>query len=330
MKIKKEVKIGLFAIIVIVVAWWGIKWLKGSNLLSRENTYYAFYEDVAGLQVSSRVWIRGVEVGNVSQIELSGDIVKVSISVKRKYADLITENSTAVIGESGLMGGQQITIVRNAATEPLADGGELLSQVDTGLMGMLEKRAGALIESLDATLENLNNILGDNRGTIHGLLANLENATSLLDGMLSSQRTNIEGAVRDFKNFTGTLAASSSRIESMIDNLDTFTGELGQSNIVEQLQSTVESLNGIIAAVSEAEGSAGKLIYDDELYESLDAASANLAALLADLKENPMRYVHFSLFGSSEQKAARKQARIDRREARRAAKNGTAPEQCPN
>ena len=102
MKIKKEVKIGLFAIIVIVVAWWGIKWLKGSNLLSRENTYYAFYEDVAGLQVSSRVWIRGVEVGNVSQIELSGDIVKVSISVKRKYADLITENSTAVIGESGL------------------------------------------------------------------------------------------------------------------------------------------------------------------------------------------------------------------------------------
>ena len=130
MKIKKEVKIGLFAIIVIVVAWWGIKWLKGSNLLSRENTYYAYYEDVAGLQVSSRVWIRGVEVGNVSQIELSGDIVKVSISIKRKYADLITENSTAVIGESGLMGGQQITIVRNAATEPLADGGELLSQVD--------------------------------------------------------------------------------------------------------------------------------------------------------------------------------------------------------
>ncbi len=303
MKIKKEVKIGLFAIIVIVVAWWGIKWLKGSNLLSRENTYYAYYEDVAGLQVSSRVWIRGVEVGNVSQIELSGDIVKVSISIKRKYADLITENSTAVIGESGLMGGQQITIVRNSSTAPLADGGELLSQVDTGLMGMLEKRAGALIESLDATLENLNNILGDNRGTIHGLLA---------------------------KSFTGTLAANSSRIESMIDNLDTFTGELGQSNIVGQLQTTVESLNGIIAAVSEAEGSAGKLIYDDELYESLDAASANLAALLADLKENPMRYVHFSLFGSSEQKAARKQARIDRREARRAAKNGTAPEQCPN
>ena len=218
----------------------------------------------------------------------------------------------------------------NLSLEIRADGGELLSQVDTGLMGMLEKRAGALIESLDATLENLNNILGDNRGTIHGLLANLENATSLLDGMLSSQRTNIEGAVRDFKSFTGTLAASSSRIESMIDNLDTFTGELGQSNIVEQLQTTVESLNGIIAAVSEAEGSAGKLIYDDELYESLDAASANLAALLADLKENPMRYVHFSLFGSSEQKAARKQARIDRREARRAAKNATAPEQCPN
>lgn len=330
MKIKKEVKIGLFAIIVIAVAWWGIKWLKGSNLLSRENTYYAYYDDVAGLQVSSRVWIRGVEVGNVSDIELSGDMVKVSISIKRKYVDLITENSKAVIGESGLMGGQQITIVRNSAAAPLADGGELLSEVDMGLMGMLENKAGELMESLGSTLDNLNGILGDNRGTIRDLMANLENTTSQLNGMLSSQRSNIEGAVCDFKSFTGTLAASSSRIESMVDNLDAFTGELGQSNIVEQLQTTVESLNGIIAAVSEAEGSAGKLIYDDKLYDSLDAASANLAALLADLKENPMRYVHFSLFGSSEQKAARKQARIDKREARRAAKNGTASEQCLN
>ncbi len=320
MKIRKEVKIGLFAIIVIVVAWWGIKWLGGRNIFSRENTYYAYYDDVAGLQVSSRVFIRGVEVGNIGEIDLSLERVKVAINVKREFADMIPENSVAVIASSGLMGGQQITIVQGDSKSLLADGGEMRAEVDAGLMGMLQDKAGSLIGELEQTLSSLNGILGDNRQNIRDLLADLEGAASTLDGMLRSQRSNIEGAVGDFKTFTGTLAANTSRIDSMIGSLDEFTSELSQSHVIGELQKTVESLNTAVAAINNAEGSAGKLIYDDRLYDSLDEASANLSALLADLKEHPTRYVHFSLFGQSEEKAARREARAAEREAKRAAK----------
>lgn len=320
MKLRKEVKIGFFAIVVIVVAWWGIKWLGGRNIFSSENTYYAYYDDVAGLQVSSRVFIRGVEVGNVGDIDLSSERVKVAINVKREFVDLIPENSTAVIVSSGLMGGQQITIVQGDAKGVLADGAEMRAEVDAGLMGMLEQKAGSLVDELERTLSSLSGILGDNREGIRDLLANLESATSTLDDMLRSQRSNIEGAVADFKGFTGTLAANSSRLDSMMGNLDEFASELSQSHVVGELQKTVESLNAVVAAVNNAEGSAGKLIYDDTLYDSLGEASANLSALLADLKEHPMRYVHFSLFGSSEDKAARKQARAEQKAAKRAAR----------
>lgn len=320
MKIRKEVRIGFFAIIVIVIAWWGIKWLGGRNIFSRENTYYAYYDDVAGLQVSSRVYIRGVEVGNIGSIDLSLERVKVAINVKREFADMIPENSVAVITSSGLMGGQQITIMQGDAKSLLADGGQMRAEVDAGLMGMLQQKAGSLIDGLEQTLSSLNGLLTDNSQSVHDLLANLEGATSTLDDMLRSQRANIEGAVKDFKGFTGTLAANSSRIDSMMGNLDDFTSELSQSHVIEELQKTVESLNTVVAAVNNAEGSAGKLIYDDKLYDSLGEASANLSALLADLKEHPMRYVHFSLFGSSENKAARREARAARREARREAK----------
>ncbi|MDE6140730.1 MAG: MCE family protein [Alistipes sp.] len=320
MKLRKEVRIGFFAIIVIVVAWWGIKWLGGRNIFSSENTYYAYYDDVAGLQVSSRVFIRGVEVGNISDIDLSLDRVKVAINVKREFAGLIPENSVAVIASSGLMGGQQITIVQGDAGRVLADGGEIAAEVDAGLMGMLEQKAGALIDELEQTLSSLGGILGDNRQSIRDLLANLESATSTLDEMLRSQRSDIEGAIGDFKDFTGALAANTSRIDSMIGNLDDFTSELSQSHVVGELQKTVESLNAVVAAVGNAEGSVGKLIYDGRLYDSLEEASANLSALLADLKEHPMRYVHFSMFGSSEDKAARREARAAEKEAKRAAK----------
>ena len=54
MKLSKEFKIGFFAVVVIAVAWWGVKWLEGSNLLRRSDTYYVYYDNVAGLQQSSR------------------------------------------------------------------------------------------------------------------------------------------------------------------------------------------------------------------------------------------------------------------------------------
>jgi phospholipid/cholesterol/gamma-HCH transport system substrate-binding protein len=116
------------------------------------------------------------------------------------------------------------------------------------------------------------------------------------------------------------LAENEARIDSMLANLDNFTGELAETDVVSKLTTTVESLNGVLAEINNQEGTVGKLLNDSELYDSLNTAGNNLGLLLEDLKANPMRYVHFSLFGTSEQKIAEKEAK---REARRAKREAT-------
>ena len=318
MKIRREFKVGIFAVIVILVSWWGIKWLQGQDLFKAYNTYTIRYESVSrDLKVSSRVYLLGVNVGNVSAIDLRSEGVFVEIAVENKYAALIPEDSEAMITE-GLMGGAQIEIKQGESKQELPDGGEMTGALDKGLMGMVADKGTELIDGLNTTIESVNTILGDNSANITSLVANLESMSASIDALLSSGK--IDGAVSDLQSFTATLAENTGRIESMISNLDTFTGDLAEADIIKQLNTTVTSLNEVLASIESGDGSIGMLLNDKQLYEALNTAGENLGALLEDLKANPMRYVHFSLFGKSEEQIAQKQAKREARAEKRAAK----------
>lgn len=318
MKIKRELKVGVFAVLVIAVAWWGIKWLGGQNVLLTNNIYYVYYDDVSGLQESSEVKLRGVKVGNVTDIVLERDRVLVELAVETKYEDMIPSNSIAEIGAAGLMGGVEIVIKQGDSAEPIANDAFLEGRVKPDMIGMLADGGSALIEELNATVESLHTMLDGNSETITSLVANLESVTATIDKVLASGQ--IQGALNNLSSFTDTLAENEARIDSMLANLDNFTGELAEADVVSKLTTTVESLNGVLAEINNQEGTVGKLLNDSELYDSLNTAGNNLGLLLEDLKANPMRYVHFSLFGTSEQKLAEKEAK---REARRAKREAT-------
>ena len=318
MKIKRELKVGVFAVLVIAVAWWGIKWLGGQNVLLTNNIYYVYYDDVSGLQESSEVKLRGVKVGNVTDIVLERDRGVVELAVETKYEDLIPSNSIAEMGAAGLMGGVEIVIKQGDSAEPIANDGFLEGRVKPDMIGMLADGGSALIEELNATVESLHAMLDGNSETITSLVANLESVTATIDKVLASGQ--IQGALNNLSSFTDTLAENEARIDSMLANLDNFTGELAEADVVSKLTTTVESLNGVLAEINNQEGTVGKLLNDSELYDSLNTAGNNLGLLLEDLKANPMRYVHFSLFGTSEQKIAEKEAK---REARRAKREAT-------
>lgn len=318
MKIKRELKVGVFAVLVIAVAWWGIKWLGGQNVLLTNNIYYVYYDDVSGLQESSEVKLRGVKVGNVTDIVLERDRVLVELAVETKYEDMIPSNSIAEMGAAGLMGGVEIVIKQGDSAEPIANDGFLEGRVKPDMIGMLADGGSALIEELNATVESLHTMLDGNSEAITSLVANLESVTATIDKVLASGQ--IQGALNNLSSFTDTLAENEARIDSMLANLDNFTGELAEADVVSKLTTTVESLNGVLAEINNQEGTVGKLLNDSELYDSLNTAGNNLGLLLEDLKANPMRYVHFSLFGTSEQKIAEKEAK---REARRAKREAT-------
>ena len=318
MKIKRELKVGVFAVLVIAVAWWGIKWLGGQNVLLTNNIYYVYYDDVSGLQESSEVKLRGVKVGNVTDIVLERDRVLVELAVETKYEDMIPSNSIAEMGAAGLMGGVEIVIKQGDSAEPIANDAFLEGRVKPDMIGMLADGGSALIEELNATVESLHTMLDGNSETITSLVANLESVTATIDKVLASGQ--IQGALNNLSSFTDTLAENEARIDTMLANLDNFTGELAETDVVSKLTTTVESLNGVLAEINNQEGTVGKLLNDSELYDSLNTAGNNLGLLLEDLKANPMRYVHFSLFGTSEQKIAEKEAK---REARRAKREAT-------
>ena len=243
MKIKRELKVGVFAVLVIAVAWWGIKWLGGQNVLLTNNFYYVYYDDVSGLQEASEVKLRGVKVGNVTAIVLERDRVLVELAVETKYEDMIPSNSIAEMGAAGLMGGVEIVIKQGDSAEPIANDAFLEGRVKPDMIGMLADGGSALIEELNATVESLHTMLDGNSEAITSLVANLESVTATIDKVLASGQ--IQGALNNLSSFTDTLAENEARIDSMLANLDNFTGELAEADVVSKLTTTVESLNGV-------------------------------------------------------------------------------------
>ena len=327
MKIRKEFKIGVFAVAVILVSWWGIKWLQGQNLLLSSNSYYAYYEDVSGLMVSSRVMLRGVQVGNVQDIELEDDKVRIEMLIEDEYAALIPANSVAELGSASLMGGTQISIIQGDSREMVKPEAVITGRIKPDLVGTMSDKAGELLDGLNTTVGGINELLSTNREAIDNMITNLEAMTTSINSMLSAARSDINGTLSNLRSFTGTLAANSGRIEAMIGNLDKVTTDLAEANFVEQLDSTLTSLDSIVKTIEEGDGTAGMLINDKALYESLNNAGDNLAQLLEDLKANPMRYVHFSLFGKSEEQIAEKAAKKAAREQKRAEKKAANSEE---
>ena len=324
MKLKSAFKVGVFTVIVILVSWWGIKWLGGQNIFLTNNSYYVYFDDVTGLQESSRVKMRGVEVGNVRSITLMEDKVKVEIAIDADYEDMIPDNSIAEIASAGLMGGMEIYIIQGDSETSMPDGGTFEGRVRPDMLGSLADKGGELLDGLNVTVENLNTLLEANSENIGKLVANLESVTASIDEMLTASSDEIEGALGDLHSFTTKLSESSADIQAMITNLESFSGDLADADIVEKLNTTVESLNGVLSTIENAEGSVGKLLNDTELYDSLTTASDNLGLLLEDVKARPMRYVNISVFGKSpekiEEKAAKKAAKEAEKAAKRAAK----------
>lgn len=299
MRISREFKIGLFAVAVIAVAWWGIQWLGGENILRRSNVCYVYYQNIAGLQESSRVTMRGVDIGNVSKITLGRDSVEVVLNIERSYVDMIPDNSIAEICASGIMSGVEVAILQGDSSDIIASGSVLQGRVKPDMLGALTDKGTALMEGMSQTVESVNRLLAINSENLTSFVSNLERVGLSISSIVEATAGNIDNAMADIEQFTSALAESTDNIERIVANFDAVTADVAERDIVAKLSTALDSLNGVLTAVSSGDGTASQLIADKQLYNSLTEAGSNLGALLEDVKENPARYVHFSLFGGA-------------------------------
>lgn len=323
---KKEVKIGIFAVAMILCAWGGIRFLSGFDIFSRSADYYAAYDQVNGVQSASPVMMKGVKVGTVSEILFNPGAdsrVVLRLNIRRSYA--IPSDSEAKIVSTSLMGSKAVEIVLGHSAVMLEKGDTIRSSRDRDMMDMaateldfFKQKISQLTAELSVTLTSIHTLLDENAADIKGLTAHLNSISGNLDDVLSSEKEGLRRAVQGLSEFSGALGANAGRIDTLMGNLAAFSDRLADAEVVENLDRSLAELDTLLGRINEGEGTVGKLMNDKELYTSLQQAGENLSQLLADLKEHPGRYVHFSLFGRSEAKEQARQAKLAAKaEARR-------------
>ena len=329
---KREVKIGIFGVAMILLLWGGIRFLSGLDVFSRNAEYVAVYDQVSGVQEASAVMMKGVKVGTVSAIVLDpkrSDKVAIHLLVKRSYP--VPADSEARIFSDGLMGGKAVEIVLGHSTELLSDGDTIRSSRDRDLMDVagseldfFKQKFATIADDLSRTLNNLNTILEANSAHLNATLANLESLSGDMAELMGEEKAELQAAIEGLSAFAAMLGENAPRVDSLMMGANNLVTSLDEEAFGEKLSSAVASLDALMAKIDEGEGSLGLLMNDKAMYENLTLASENLALLLADLKEHPARYVHLSVFGKDAEKA---QAKADKKAAKAAKKAAKATEE---
>lgn len=331
---KREVKVGVFAVAVLLAAWFGARFLKGSELFSNNYQYYAYYDQVGGIQTASHVMIYGVKVGSVTAVTLHEDPskgVELELSIDKRYR--IPVDSKARIFSNGVMGGKAVDIVMGSSSQYIEDGGQLASEVGVDIIDMagselefFKEKITEVVGSLTTTLDGINVLLNENAENLNSIVANVDGITASTDEILLEQKAHLKEAIESLNLFAQSLGDNAGHIDTIMTNLDTFSTRLAEADLVSEVEQTISHLNSVLAAADSETGTVGKMLNDTELYDNLSAASDNLSLLLTDLKENPKRYVHFSLFGSNPERQAERAAKREAKREEKAARNGVAVE----
>jgi len=310
MKIKNETKVGVLAAFAIALLIIGYNFLKGNSIFSTETTLYAKYTQVDGLGVSKPVLVNGFQIGRVDKLELKPDgSILATLKIKDEYQ--IPKNTIARLESTDLLGGKAIVMVLGNSTEYAEDGYTLNANVEKGLMDAVQpvqKKAELIITKMDSILTSVNSILNPNFQknveksftSISATLASLESTSKKVDNLVGSESSRLSNILSNVEAITANFKNNGTKIDAVLTNLNTVTDKMAALNFKETIDKANKAMADLQAAISDlkgGKGSLGKLLNDDQLYNNLNNASKNLDALMIDLKANPKRYVHFSVFG---------------------------------
>jgi len=293
----REVKVGIMAVVAIFVLYLGLNFLKGIDVFSPVNYYYARYENIGGLVPSCPVYVKGFKVGQVEKViydfsKKESFVVKISVSKDIK----LPKGTQIELYDDGLMGGKAIQLIYEpivASQTMYAPSDTIESKVGVGLMAQLSgdlvpkiqnisTQADSLIRSVRKLVENKN--LTKSLSSIERTTADLAESSSQLKKVMNTDVPRIVSDVNvmttDFKVVSGNL--------KKIDYAATFAS----------VNHTVTNLSQITDKINSSEGTIGMLLNNKDLYINLSNTAASSDKLLIDLQKNPKRYVHFSLFGS--------------------------------
>ena len=310
MKISNETKIGALTAIGITVLILGYSFLKGNDVFSGSNKYYAIYKSVDGLSVSKPVLVNGFPIGNVSKMTLRQDgHTVVQFKVDRKYN--VPSNTLAKLVSTDLLGGKAIVFEYGNSNTFADDNDTLRADIQGSLAESLQPiqtKAENLITKLDSSLAAIYKILNPNFQknvdrsftSIANSLQTLEGTTKKIDALVGGQTSHINNILANAESVSGNLKNSTANLTGITDNFQKVSKDIANANLKQALDNANKAMADLQATISKLntnQGTLGLLLNDDKMYNNLKEATANLNALFIDLKAHPKRYVSFSVFG---------------------------------
>ncbi len=295
MKLTKEIKIALVAIVGILIMYFGINFLKGMNLFSTNNTYFITFDDIQGLGASTPIYADGYKVGTVDGLEYDykeNGPIKVKVDIIKDLR--IPQGSKAEIVKD-LMGNLQVNLLlANNPRERVEPGGIIPGAVNGGMMdkaASLVPVVEKMLPKLDSVLTSVNALLAD--PALAASLHNVETITSNLTVSTRELNTLMAGLNKQVPGMIG-------KANGVLDNTNRLTANLASLDVqgtLNKVNQTLESAHQFTEKLNSNQGSLGLLMNDTKLYDNLTSTMGHADSLVIDLKAHPKRYVHFSVFG---------------------------------
>ena len=314
---RTEFKIGLAFILGFLVPYWGINFMKGEDIFSSQKKFYVVYDNTEGLLATRPVTINGYQVGQVNSIgfhpDQSGRLV-VTLQVNNEFP--ITQGTVAKIYSASIMGEKSISLHTKKGTPLALSGDTLFSDTERDLtqevnmqLAPIKARTEELLGTLDTVIGLASGFLdqrtSDNfKSTIESIektFQSVQESASEISNYLSDNKENFDAVSENFRLLSEELARNSADITSTIQNVEAISDSLSSARLTEtinNMESITARFDRLMAELETGEGAASKIIYDEEVYANLKQATDNLNRLLLDIKYNPNKYLHVSVFGS--------------------------------
>ncbi len=309
MKISHEVKVGAVALITIIVFIWLYNFLKGKDFFKSTAYYYCVYDRIGGLAESSPVEINGYKVGVVQSIdfvdETSGRLL-VTFSVSKGFK--LPVNTVAEIVPVSVIAGMKVQFVYGEGPGTYSDGDTIPGKLSESLLTSFEeefmplkKKIDDMLNVLDSVISSVNDVMDPEfKKNFAGTVANLNNTTESIDNVIQEKEKELKQAIENISKFSQMLSDNSGKMSGSISNLKLISDTLASADLyasVTNLKTSLEKTSVLLGNLNDGKGTAGQLVTNDTLYNNLSSSLESLNILLKDIKDNPKKYVHFSLFG---------------------------------
>lgn len=299
----KEIKIGIFAVSILVVSFFLINYLRGEDIFNKEIELSSRFASVEGLVPSAPVYIKGYKAGKVSEViyDSEAEDFEVVCSIKKEFR--IPSDSKMTIYSVDIMGGKGVKIDLGTSGLAASDGDVLAPAFEAGLMdglaggiGPLMAKVTSTLDSLSVTVSGINRMLSEeNSARIASTLAHLDRTMANVDALsavIGGKSDELAAFVSNLQMVSDKLVSVAGQADTVLTGINTTVASISESDIA----GVVTSLKDLLDNVNDPDGTIGKLFVDKSVYDSFDALLNDIDDLVNKIQENPKKYLKISVF----------------------------------